>query len=178
MIKYFNDGDIVEGIIVKVDWDEVFFDIGYKIEGVIFVCELFIKYDVDFNEVVFVGDEVEVLVFIKEDKEGWFIFFKKCVQYECVWGIIEVFKEKDEVVKGMVIEVVKGGLIFDIGLCGFLFVLLVEMCWVCDLQFYIGKEIEVKIIELDKNCNNVVLFCCVWLEQIQFEVCSEFLNNL
>lgn len=69
-IKYFNDGDIVEGTIVKVDRDEVLLDIGYKTEGVIPARELSIKHDVDPNEVVSVGDEVEALVLTKEDKEG------------------------------------------------------------------------------------------------------------
>ncbi|MBW8822624.1 MAG: S1 RNA-binding domain-containing protein, partial [Streptomyces sp.] len=58
-IKYFNDGDIVEGTIVKVDRDEVLLDIGYKTEGVIPSRELSIKHDVDPNEVVAVGDTVE-----------------------------------------------------------------------------------------------------------------------
>ena len=69
-IKYFNDGDIVEGIIVKVDRDEVLLDIGYKTEGVIPSRELSIKHDVDPNDVVSVGDSVEALVLQKEDKEG------------------------------------------------------------------------------------------------------------
>ena len=156
-IKYFNDGDIVEGTIVKVDRDEVLLDIGYKTEGVIPSRELSIKHDVDPNEVVSVGDEVEALVLTKEDKEGRLILSKKRAQYERAWGTIEELKEKDEAVKGTVIEVVKGGLILDIGLRGFLPASLVEMRRVRDLQPYIGKEIEAKIIELDKNRNNVVL---------------------
>ena len=177
-IKYFNDGDIVEGTIVKVDRDEVLLDIGYKTEGVIPSRELSIKHDVDPSEVVSVGDEVEALVLTKEDKEGRLILSKKRAQYERAWGTIEELKEKDEAVKGTVIEVVKGGLILDIGLRGFLPASLVEMRRVRDLQPYIGKEIEAKIIELDKNRNNVVLSRRAWLEQTQSEVRSEFLNQL
>ena len=177
-IKYFNDGDIVEGTIVKVDRDEVLLDIGYKTEGVIPARELSIKHDVDPSEVVSVGDEVEALVLTKEDKEGRLILSKKRAQYERAWGTIEALKEKDEAVKGTVIEVVKGGLILDIGLRGFLPASLVEMRRVRDLQPYIGKEIEAKIIELDKNRNNVVLSRRAWLEQTQSEVRSEFLNQL
>src|SRR5829696_7135041 len=177
-IKYFNDGDIVEGTIVKVDRDEVLLDIGYKTEGVIPSRELSIKHDVDPNEVVSVGDEVEALVLTKEDKEGRLILSKKRAQYERAWGTIEELKEKDEAVKVTVIEVVKGGLILDIGLRGFLPASLVEMRRVRDLQPYIGKEIEAKIIELDKNRNNVVLSRRAWLEQTQSEVRSEFLNQL
>ena len=177
-IKYFNDGDIVEGTIVKVDRDEVLLDIGYKTEGVIPSRELSIKHDVDPNEVVSVGDAVEALVLTKEDKEGRLILSKKRAQYERAWGTIEALKEADEPVSGTVIEVVKGGLILDIGLRGFLPASLVEMRRVRDLQPYVGKEIEAKIIELDKNRNNVVLSRRAWLEQTQSEVRSEFLNQL
>ncbi|MPY83357.1 MAG: 30S ribosomal protein S1 [Actinophytocola sp.] len=177
-IKYFNDGDIVEGTIVKVDRDEVLLDIGYKTEGVIPSRELSIKHDVDPAEVVTVGDEVEALVLQKEDKEGRLILSKKRAQYERAWGTIEELKEKDEPVAGTVIEVVKGGLILDIGLRGFLPASLVEMRRVRDLQPYVGRELEAKIIELDKNRNNVVLSRRAYLEQTQSEVRSEFLNAL
>ena len=177
-IKYFNDGDIVEGVIVKVDRDEVLLDIGYKTEGVIPSRELSIKHDVDPNEVVSVGDEVEALVLQKEDKEGRLILSKKRAQYERAWGTIEKIKEEDGIVTGTVIEVVKGGLILDIGLRGFLPASLVEMRRVRDLQPYVGKELEAKIIELDKNRNNVVLSRRAWLEQTQSEVRSTFLQTL
>ena len=177
-IKHFNDGDIVEGVIVKVDRDEVLLDIGYKTEGVIPSRELSIKHDVDPSEVVSVGDEVEALVLQKEDKEGRLILSKKRAQYERAWGTIEKVKEEDGVVTGTVIEVVKGGLILDIGLRGFLPASLVEMRRVRDLQPYVGKEIEAKIIELDKNRNNVVLSRRAWLEQTQSEVRTTFLKEL
>ena len=177
-IKYFNDGDIVEGTIVKVDRDEVLLDIGYKTEGVIPSRELSIKHDVDPGEVVAVGDHVEALVLQKEDKEGRLILSKKRAQYERAWGTIEKIKEEDGVVTGTVIEVVKGGLILDIGLRGFLPASLVEMRRVRDLQPYVGRELEAKIIELDKNRNNVVLSRRAWLEQTQSEVRQTFLNTL
>src|SRR6478672_2724883 len=147
-IKYFNDGDIVEGTVVKVDRDEVLLDIGYKTEGVIPSRELSIKHDVDPADVVSVGDHVEALVLQKEDKEGRLILSKKRAQYERAWGTIEKIKEDDGVVRGSVI---------DIGLRGFLPASLVEMRRVRDLQPYVGRELEAKIIELDKNRNNVVL---------------------
>ncbi|HSK25808.1 MAG TPA: 30S ribosomal protein S1 [Jiangellales bacterium] len=177
-IKYFNDGDIVDGVIVKVDRDEVLLDIGYKTEGVIPSRELSIKHDVDPHEVVSVGDTVEALVLQKEDKEGRLILSKKRAQYERAWGTIEKIKDEEGVVTGTVIEVVKGGLILDIGLRGFLPASLVEMRRVRDLQPYVGKEIEAKIIELDKNRNNVVLSRRAWLEQTQSEVRSTFLQTL
>ena len=177
-IKYFNDGDIVSGIVVKVDRDEVLLDIGYKTEGVIPSRELSIKHDVDPSEVVKTGDVVEALVLQKEDKEGRLILSKKRAQYERAWGTIEGKKERDEVVTGTVIEVVKGGLIVDIGLRGFLPASLVEMRRVRDLLPYIGKELDAKIIELDKNRNNVVLSRRAWLEQTQSQTRTTFLNQL
>src|SRR5438046_9355688 len=177
-IKYFNDGDIVDGVIVKVDRDEVLLDIGYKTEGVIPSRELSIKHDVDPNEVVKVGDQIEALVLQKEDKEGRLILSKKRAQYERAWGTIEQKKENDEVVEGTVIEVVKGGLILDIGLRGFLPASLVEMRRVRDLQPYVGRSLEAKIIELDKNRNNVVLSRRAWLAETQREQREDFLHNL
>ena len=177
-IKYFDDGDIVEGTVVKVDRDEVLLDIGYKTEGVILARELSIKHDVDPDEIVSVGDEIEALVLQKEDKEGRLLLSKKRAQYERAWGTIERVKEEDGVVTGSVIEVVKGGLILDIGLRGFLPASLVEMRRVRDLQPYVGRELEAKIIELDKNRNNVVLSRRACLEQTQSEVRTNFLQTL
>ena len=169
-IKYFNDGDIVEGTVVKVDRDEVLLDIGYKTEGVIPSRELSIKHDVDPHDVVKTGEHIEALVLQKEDKEGRLILSKKRAQYERAWGTIEKIKDEE--------GVVTGGLILDIGLRGFLPASLVEMRRVRDLQPYVGKEIEAKIIELDKNRNNVVLSRRAWLEQTQSEVRHTFLNTL
>src|SRR5947207_6881379 len=177
-IKYFNDGDIVEGTVVKVDRDEVLLDIGYKTEGVIPSRELSIKHDVDPAEVVSVGDHIEALVLQKEDKEGRLILSKKRAQYERAWGTIEKIKEDDGVVRGSVIEVVKGGLILDIGLRGFLPASLVELRRVRDLQPYVGRVLQAKIIELDKNRNNVVLSRRAYLEETQKEQREDFLHNL
>jgi small subunit ribosomal protein S1 len=173
-IVEFEDGDLVEGTVVKIDRDEVLLDIGFKSEGVIPVRELSIRNDVDPSEIVSLGDKVEALVLQKEDKEGRLILSKKRAQYERAWGTIE----KLEVVTGPVIEVVKGGLIVDIGLRGFLPASLVELRRVRELQPYVGRTIEAKIIELDRNRNNVVLSRRAWLEETQKEQRGEFLTNL
>ena len=177
-IKNFNDGDLVAGVVVKIDREEVLLDIGYKTEGVIPSRELSIRHDVDPSEIVSLGDRVEALVVTKEDKEGRLILSKKRAQYERAWGDIEQKKEKDEVVTGTVIEVVKGGLIVDIGIRGFLPASLVELRRVRDLTPYIGKQVEARIIELDKNRNNVVLSRRAFLEQSQSESRTTFLNQL
>jgi small subunit ribosomal protein S1 len=177
-IVEFEDGDIVTGTVVKVDKDEVLLDIGFKSEGVIPARELSIRHDVDPSEVVTLGEHIEALVLQKEDKEGRLILSKKRAQYERAWGTIEGVKERDGVVTGPVIEVVKGGLILDIGLRGFLPASLVELRRVRDLQPYIGRTLDAKIIELDKNRNNVVLSRRAWLEETQREQREDFLTNL
>jgi small subunit ribosomal protein S1 len=173
-----EDGQIVDGKVVKVDRDEVLLDIGYKSEGVIPSRELSIRNDVDPGEIVSLGDEIEALVLQKEDKEGRLILSKKRAQYERAWGTIEKIKEEEGVVSGPVIEVVKGGLILDIGLRGFLPASLVELRRVRDLAPYVGRTLEAKIIELDKNRNNVVLSRRAWLEETQKEQREDFLANL
>jgi len=177
-IKNFNDGDLVSGVVVQVDREEVLLDIGYKTEGVIPARELSIRNDLDPSEIVKVGERVEALVLTKEDKEGRLILSKKRAQYEKAWVDIEEKKNRDEVVVGTVIEVVKGGLIVDIGLRGFLPASLVELRRVRDLTPYIGKQVEARIIELDKNRNNVVLSRRAYLEQTQSESRTSFLNQL
>jgi small subunit ribosomal protein S1 len=173
-----EDGQIVNGRVVKIDKDEVLLDIGYKSEGVIPSRELSIRNDVNPFEVVKLGEDLEALVLQKEDKEGRLVLSKKRAQYERAWGTIEKKKESNEVVEGPVIEVVKGGLIVDIGLRGFLPASLVELRRVRDLQPYVGKVVQAKIIELDKNRNNVVLSRRAYLEETQKEARDEFLANL
>jgi small subunit ribosomal protein S1 len=173
-----DDGQLVSGIVVKIDRDEVLLDIGYKSEGVIPSRELSIRNDVNPAEVVSIGESIEALVLTKEDKEGRLLLSKKRAQYERAWGDIEAKKEAEAVVEGPVIEVVKGGLIVDIGLRGFLPASLVELRRVRDLQPYIGTVVQAKIIELDKNRNNVVLSRRAYLEENQKETRDSFLTNL
>jgi small subunit ribosomal protein S1 len=177
-LRDFNDGDIVDGEVVKIDRDEVLLDIGYKSEGVIPSKELSIRHDVDPNEVVKVGDKIEALVLQKEDKEGRLILSKKRAQYERAWGRIEEIMQSGQTITGPVIEVVKGGLILDIGLRGFLPASLVDLRRVRDLHPFVGQELEAKIIELDRNRNNVVLSRRAFLEESQSEGRKKFLESL
>src|SRR5207253_962337 len=177
-LKDFKEGDILEGTVAKVDRDEVLVDIGYKCEGVVPSKELSIRHDVDPSQVVKVGDPIEALVLQKEDKEGRLILSKKRAQYERAWGRIERVMAEGETIKGPVIEVVKGGLILDIGLRGFLPASLGDLRRVRDLQPFVGQELEAKIIELDRNRNNVVLSRRAFLEESQSEGRKKFLESL
>ena len=173
-----EEGTMVVGRVVRIDNDEVLIDIGFKSEGVIPSRELSIRNDADPGDVVGIDEEIEALVLQKEDKEGRLILSKKRAQYERAWGNVEEVKAAGGVVSGTVIEVVKGGLIVDIGLRGFLPASLVDLRRVRDLQPFVGSKVEAKIIELDKNRNNVVLSRRAWLEETQKEQREEFLDNL
>ena len=174
----FSEGSLVSGTVVRVDPDEVLVDIGFKSEGIIPVSELSIRNNVNPSEVVQVGDKIEALVLQVEDQEGRLILSKKRAQYERAWGRIEEIMRQGGTVTGQVIEVVKGGLIVDIGLRGFLPASLVELRRVRDLQPYVGTALEAKVIELDKNRNNVVLSRRAYLEEEQAEQRQAFLDAL
>ena len=173
-----KEGKLVTGTVVRITREEVLLEIGYKTEGVILARELTIRQDVDPNTIVKLGEKIEALVLTLEDKEGRLLLSKKRAQYEKAWGEIERKKNNEEPVRGLVIEVVKGGLIVDIGLRGFLPASLVELRRVRDLAPYIGQRITAKILELDRNRNNVVLSRRTLLEQNQRGARDEFLTNL
>jgi small subunit ribosomal protein S1 len=174
----FREGDIIEGTVVGVDADGALIDIGYKSEGLIPSAELSIRANVDPSSVVKVGEKVEALVLNKEDEEGRLILSKKRAQYERAWGNVQQVADQGGTVTGTVIEVVKGGLIVDIGLRGFLPASLVDLRRVRDLDQFIGQEIEAKVIELDRNRNNVVLSRRAYLEEEQAEHRQAFLDDL
>jgi small subunit ribosomal protein S1 len=177
-VVQFSEGSLVSGTVVRVDPDEVLVDIGFKSEGVIPASELSIRNNVNPADIVQVGDPIEALVLQMEDQEGRLILSKKRAQYERAWGRIEAIMREGGTVTGQVIEVVKGGLIVDIGLRGFLPASLVELRRVRDLQPYVGTSLEAKVIELDKNRNNVVLSRRAYLEEEQAEQRQAFLDAL
>ena len=174
----FDEGDLVTGTVVKIERDEVLLDIGYKSEGVIPSRELSIRKDVNPADVVAMNDEIEALVLQKEDKEGRLVLSKKRAEYERAWNAVEEKFNSGETVEGEVIEVVKGGLILDIGLRGFLPASLVDLRRVKDLNAYMGTRIEARVIEMDRNRNNVVLSRRVVLEEARKAERQEILSKL
>jgi small subunit ribosomal protein S1 len=174
----FSEGDVVTGRVVRIDADEVLVDIGYKSEGVIPSNELSIRKSVDPSEEVELGEEVDALVLTKEDQDGRLILSKKRARFEKAWRRIEAAAESGEPVKGTVIEVVKGGLIIDLGVRGFLPASLVDIRRVPHLDEYLGQEIECKVIELNRSRNNVVLSRRAVLEEERKEVRQQILDRL
>ncbi|MFZ9794758.1 MAG: S1 RNA-binding domain-containing protein, partial [Ilumatobacteraceae bacterium] len=173
-----KEGKLVTGTVVRIAREEVLLEIGYKTEGVILARELAIRQDVDPHTVVKLGEKIEALVLTLEDKEGRLLLSKKRAQYERAWGDVERIKNEDGTVEGHVIEEVKGGLIVDIGLRGFLPASLVELRRVKDLAPYVGQKIQAKILELDRQRNNVVLSRRAVLEATHRESRDGFLVNL
>ena len=174
----FEEGDVVTGKVVRIDKDEVLVDIGYKSEGVIPLKELSIRKAVDPHEEVELGEEVDALVLTKEDQDGRLILSKKRARFERAWRRIEAAAESGESVQGAVIEVVKGGMIVDLGIRGFMPASLVDIRRVADLDEYLGQTIEAKVIELNRSRNNVVLSRRALLEQERRGQREEVLKRL
>ncbi len=174
----FEEGDVVNGKVVRIDKDEVLVDIGYKAEGVIPSNELSIRKSVNPAEEVELGEEVDALVLTKEDAEGRLILSKKRARFEKAWRRIEVAADSGEPVEGSVIEVVKGGLILDLGVRGFLPASLVDIRRVHNLDEFMGQTLECKVIELNRSRNNVVLSRRAVLEEERKEVREQILGRL
>src|SRR5215218_3231473 len=177
-ITPFEEGDVVTGNVVRIDKDEVLVDIGYKSEGVIPSNELSIRKSVDPHEEVELGEEVDALVLTKEDQDGRLLLSKKRARFEKAWRRIEAAAESGEPVQGNVIEVVKGGLIIDLGVRGFLPASLVDIRRVQDLDEFMSQTIECKVIELNRSRNNVVLSRRAVLEEERKEVRQQILDRL
>jgi small subunit ribosomal protein S1 len=177
-IPTITEGEVVHGTVVRVDKDEVLVDIGYKSEGVIPLAELSIRRSVNPEDEVQVGEEVDALVLTKEDAEGRLILSKKRARFEMAWKAIEAAAESGEPVNGRVIEVVKGGLILDLGVRGFLPASLVDIRRVQDLEEFLGQELRCKVIELNRSRNNVVLSRRAVLEDERKEMRQAILDRL
>jgi small subunit ribosomal protein S1 len=173
-----TEGEVVHGTVVRVDKDEVLVDIGYKSEGVIPVAELSIRRSINPEDEVGVGDEIDALVMTKEDAEGRLILSKKRARFELAWKEIERKADSGEPITGKVIEVVKGGLILDLGVRGFLPASLVDIRRVQDLDEFLGQELRCKVIELNRSRNNVVLSRRAVLEDERKEMRQAILDRL
>jgi small subunit ribosomal protein S1 len=173
-----EEGEVVTGRVVRIDKDEVLVDIGYKSEGVIPTNELSIRKSVDPHDEVQLGDEVDAIVLTKEDQDGRLIISKKRARFEKAWRRVEEAARSGESVEGLVIEVVKGGLIIDLGIRGFLPASLVDIRRVPNLDQYLATKIEAKVIELNRTRNNVVLSRRAVLEEERKEVRQRIIDRL
>lgn len=174
-----NEGDLITGTVVKIEHDEVLLDIHYKSDGVIPVKQLsYRSKGANPADLVKLGDTIEALVTQKEDKDGRVVLSKTKAEQERAWDLVEEKFKAGENVEGEVLEVVKGGLILDVGLRGFLPASLVDLRRVKDLSEYVGTHIEARIIEMDRNRSNVVLSRRQVLEEARKAERSEILDKL
>ena len=174
----FSNGDIIEGTVVNVTRNEIMVDVGYKSEGIIPSRELSVQKETDPRSILDIGDIVQALVINKEDDDGRLLLSVKRAKYEKAWKEIEKLTKEGSSVKGTVVEVVKGGLIVDIGVRGFLPASLIDVRRIKDLDSFNGKEIEAKIVEFDRQKNNIVLSRKAYMEEELSDERQEFLDDL
>ncbi|KAB8138498.1 30S ribosomal protein S1 [Gracilibacillus oryzae] len=154
-IKELSVGDIVKGKVVKVEEKHVLVDIGYKVEGIVPISELSALRIETASDVVSEGDELELQIKKVEDEE--IVLSKKAVVAEKAWEDLQQKFEANETIEAVVKDVVKGGLVVDVGLRGFIPASLVETHFVEDFADYQDKSITLKIVELDKEQNRIIL---------------------
>jgi small subunit ribosomal protein S1 len=163
-LKDFEEGEIVKGVVVKIDRDEVMVDVGYKSEGYIPLSEFGTM--PDGTPRVKVGDPVDVYLLRKEDQEGLVVLSKEIADQKIVWDKIAEAYEQGEVVEGKIVRRIKGGLKVEIGnVKAFLPASQVELRPVQNFDRYIGKTLDMKVIKLSKRRRNIVLSRRVILEE-------------
>ena len=160
------EGEVVKGRVLEVSRDEVVVDIGYKSEGVMRAAEFA---DKDGNVSIAPGDEVEVLLERCEDKEGNVVVSREKAEKMKVWGKIEDAYRSDELITGLVVDRVKGGLAVNIGVRAFLPGSQVDIRPMRNLESMVNEEIHVKVIKLNKRRANVVVSRKVVLEAARAE---------
>lgn len=161
--RSFQAGDIVKGTVVKVSSDEVLVDIGDKSEGIVPANELSYR-RVDPSEVVKVGEEISVEV-VRRDSEGNFILSCKKARQDEALAKLEEAEKNGAIINAPVIEIVKGGLLVDVGIRGFVPASHVDRVFIEDLNQYLHKELKMKVIELDKENKKAVLSQKVVMEE-------------
>ncbi|KAF1086474.1 hypothetical protein SPSYN_00193 [Sporotomaculum syntrophicum] len=177
-VKNLRNGDIVTGVVVQVNQEEVLVDVGAKSEGVVPIRELS-NFNVDSpQDIVKVGDEIKVYVLKSEDNEGRVILSKEKADAEEAWARLEENMNEGQVVSGTVREVVKGGLLVDVGVRAFLPASLVDRGYVEDLSKYLNMDIEAKVIELNRARRKVILSRKAVLEEEYARNRENLLANL
>lgn len=177
-VKAVRSGDVVKGTVVHVGQDEVLVDVGAKSEGVIPIRELSCCDVTSPQEIVKVGDEIEVYVLKAEDNEGRLILSKEKADAEKAWVILEDKLNSQESVEGTVREVVKGGLLVDVGVRAFLPASLLERGYVEDLSKYLGQAVSARVIEMNRSRKKVILSRKAVLEEEFARVRQDMLENL
>ncbi|MDE0683523.1 MAG: 30S ribosomal protein S1 [Candidatus Poribacteria bacterium] len=176
-IKAFTDGEIVKGVVVDVNRDEVMIDIGFKSEGYIPAAEF--EPGQEGLPAVQAGDEIDVYIVRREDSEGQIVLSKKIADQTLIWDEIATAHESGAPVQGRITERIKGGLRVSVGsLRGFLPASQVELRPIQNLEQYVGQTLDMKVISLSKRRHNIVLSRRAWLEAELVQKRAEVLNTL
>lgn len=175
-MKEFSAGDIVTGKVVKIEEKQVLVDVGYKVEGIVPISELSSLHVEKASDAVSEGDELTLQVKKVEDDE--IVLSKRAVDADQAWGDLEAKFESGEIFEAEVKDVVKGGLVVDIGLRGFIPASLVETYYVEDFEDYKGKTLSLKVVELDREQNRVILSHRAVVEQEESAKKHEVLQSL
>lgn len=153
--KELTEGETVTGKVVKVDEKQVLVDIGYKVDGIVPISELSSLHVEQASDVVSEGEELTLKILKLEDEE--IVLSKKAIDADQAWEDLEAKFEADTTFDATVKEVVKGGLVVDVGLRGFIPASLVEAHFVDDFSDYQDTTISLKVVELDRSKNRVIL---------------------
>jgi 4-hydroxy-3-methylbut-2-enyl diphosphate reductase len=177
-VKMPTPGAIIKGKVVQISNDEVLVDIDYKSEGRIPLNELSFIANANPEDLVSVGEEINVKVLKVDDSEGNVVLSKKRADADLSWEKLENLYESGETLEAKVVQVVKGGLLVNVGVRGFIPASHVSRGFEDNLEKYIGQTLELKIIELDRSKNNVVFSHKVVLEEKHAKAKDEAFANL
>jgi small subunit ribosomal protein S1 len=163
-LRDFEEGEIVKGVVIKIDRDEIMVDVGYKSEGYIPLSEF--GTNPDGTPKVKIGDVVDVYLLRKEDQDGLVVLSKEIADQKIVWDRIAEAYERGEIIQGKIVKRIKGGLKVEIeNVKAFLPASQVELRPVQNFDRYIGKTLDMKVIKLSKRRRNIVLSRRLILEE-------------
>lgn len=171
-------GDVVTGKVTKVEDKQAYVDVGYKTDGIVPISELSSLHVEKVSDVVNVGDEIQLKVLRINEEEDECVLSKRAVDAEHAWENLKQKMAQDEIIEAEVAEVVKGGLVVDLGVRGFIPASLVERHYVEDFSDYKGRQLRLKIIELDEESNKLILSQKAVLDEEAEAEKKETMNNL
>lgn len=171
-------GEVVKGKVIKVEPVQAFVDVGYKWDGILPISEVSSLHVDQVSDVISEGQEVECKVIRLDEENDKLILSKKEVDAERAWKVLQQKYEANENIHAVVADIVKGGLVVDLGVRGFIPASLVERHYVEDFSDYKGKELTLKVIEIDPENNKLILSRKAVLEEELNKKKEETLRSL
>ncbi|MGD9678589.1 MAG: 30S ribosomal protein S1 [Vulcanibacillus sp.] len=169
-------GDRVSGIVSKIEEKQALIDVGYRYDGILPVNEISNIHFDNISDVLKEGDKVDLVVLLINEDEEQLVLSKKIIETENAWELLKKRFEANEVFEVVIADVVKGGLVVDFGVRGFIPASLVGIQYIEDLSEFKGKTMKVKIIELEQEKGKVILSQRIVLEESEEQKKQELLN--